>query len=255
MKYYHQLVLIGCFLCAFFLMSGSAMAALTEIRASREVRVYWQEGDCWGEEGCDVWVDEDSQQTNELGTFEATAKFDDYPKNMMAYQSSYIVVDNDKIELTAEGQAYSKHNYVEDWEDYEAESSISLGFTIDQNYSFSLSGKLKGDVSRVTLEKYDPNYHQPYYPEVHWKPIYNIHGSTTEPTTLDESFILSEGRYYFSLYVHAVEDCYDNMKEGSFENIYLIIQPAASVPIPQSLWLLLTGSIFLLLYTKYRTMA
>jgi len=242
------------FLCAFFLISTAAEAitAINPLTVDYVHRLVVAEG--WPEE-YPGYGDGNEHESSELGNF----KFSAYGVVVIeeeweggyfcweeqvteAYQNSNITIEDNKLVL--EGTGYSD-NYYWDHDDpyYDgyAESSIELNFTIDQNYLLSLSGTLYGYYSSNwgTSSSY---FHLYDKDDDTW--IIYAAGSDSG-TSLDESLLLPSGAYSLTIKAY----------DGRFENINLTLEPAASVPIPQSFWLLCSGSILILLYARRQVMA
>ncbi len=206
------------FLCAFFLISTAE--AITVDSVYRHVLAVGG------------WINSE-YESYDLGNFNHTVEGyieDNIFPAADAYQNSDITIEDNKLILTGTG-------YAHDYETY-AESLIKLDFTIDQNYLLSLSGTLSTSMwnlwSSSYFKLYDDNENL------------IINKSASYPgTALDESRILPSGAYSLTI------EAYD----GSFENINLTLEPAASAPIPQSFWLLCSGSILILLYARRQVMA
>jgi len=229
------------FLCAFFLIStAEAITTANPLTVDYVHRLVVAEG--WPGYG-------DEHESFELGNFEFSAhgvvveESEDFyweAQVTEAYQNSNITIEDNKLVLECTG--YSD-NYYWDYDgnaDGYAESSIELNFTIDQNYLLSLTGTLYGYYSSNWGTS--SSYFHLYDKDNDTSIIYAAGSGSDSGTSLDESLLLPSGAYSLTI------EAYD----GRFENINLTLEP---VPIPQSFWLLCSGSILILLYARRQVMA
>ena len=236
------------FLCAFFLISTAAEATLTVDSVLREISydIYeWVEYGP-GEAGSELIADGYNSK-RELGKFESTLSKNIEYTNVNVSQNTYIGLKDNILTLTGNGYVHSYSDY--DHSTY-AMSGIHIHFSIDEPYHFSLNGKITSepnDPYLAVVALLDDCFDNDEYYE-----FYEYYGNTD----LDKNLILPKGKYYFKLEIDTWTYPFSEDEiDGKFENINLTLEPAASAPIPQSFWLLCSGSILILLYARRQVMA
>lgn len=194
-------------LCVFYFMPTISSAELVVDDVYREV--YAQGDTTWNK-----------KHSTDLGNFnkvvvgcsELDGILSDTAK---AFQSSTITLKNGVLTIEGEGSSEG-----EIWD--KVYTLIDLKFTIDQDYSFSLGGALYGNSYFKLLDENDSSviFYSGY-------------------SDFDDTGVLSEGKYSLELKASA------NGVSSGFNDFLFTMEPSFAVPIPQTFWLLLAGSILL----------